>query len=89
MMPNLISELRAAVQENESERIREIVVLVNRRVMFMGRQQRFGLFGDDTPDLRLCIAWLDQMGCSVDIMPWKTSIHRIVPEFYDWLCRSA
>lgn len=85
LMPQLISEMREDVRGDQSELVREFVVLSNRKVYFGHSKQQFVYYVCDHPQLYLQVDWLKEMGAIIDITPRNTPIYRIVPEFISWL----
>lgn len=84
-MPELIAEMREDVRGDDTQLIREIVILYSRNVRFGGSKPRFLYFETEHPHLRLKIDWLEEMGFLVDITPGNTPLYRMVPEFIDAL----
>jgi len=89
LMPELIARMREAVRSDDTELIREFVVLPSRNVMFSSRKPRWGFSETEIPNLRLQVDWLEEMGCVVDVTPGNAPIYRMVPEFVEWLRGSA
>lgn len=85
LMPQLISEMRADVNADESRLVREFVILAGRRVHFWSEKPRSTYFESDHPQLRLQIDWLEEMGAVIDVTAKDAPIYRMVPEFFDWL----
>jgi hypothetical protein len=85
LMPALIREMRVDVQDDDTELIRELVILPNRNVIFGQTKPRFVYFQSEHQNLQLEIDWLEQMGLVVDVTPRNTPVYRLTPEFVQWL----
>jgi hypothetical protein len=85
LMPELIAEMRTDVRDDETELIREFVILFNRKVIFGHRKLRFVYYESEHPKISLQADWLEEMGIIVDVTPKSTPIYRMVPEFACWL----
>ena len=85
LMPELIAEMREDVCGDETELIREFVVLPSRNVVFWHTKPRFVYSETDHAQLRLQVDWLEEMGVVVDVTPKNTPIYRMVSEFVRWL----
>lgn len=84
-MPELIAEMRDDLRGDETELIREFVVLASPQAAFWSEKARFSYFESQHPHLRLQIDWLEEMGVVVDVTPKTTPVYRIVAEFAAWL----
>lgn len=85
LMPGLIDEMRADVSGDDTQLVREFVILYSRNVMFGHGKPRFTYFQTDHPQLSLQVDWLQEMGAIVDVTPKSTPMYRFSPEFYEWL----
>lgn len=85
LMPELITEMRADVQGDSTELVREFVVLYSRNVMFGHNKPRFVYYLTDHANLSVQVDWLEEMGAVVDVTPGDAPIYRMVPEFVSWL----
>jgi hypothetical protein len=85
LMPKLIAEMRTDVRADETQLVREFVILPNAFVAFWNSKPRFTYYESAHPQLRLQVDWLEEMGAVIDVTPKNTPIYRIVPEFADWL----
>jgi hypothetical protein len=85
LMPELIAEMRKDVRGDNSELIREFVILPNFSVAFMGTKERFEYYEGTYPKIQLQIDWLEEMGVVVDVTPNNAPIYRMVEEFARWL----
>lgn len=85
LMPDLITEMRTDVREDETGLVREFVPLPNRNVVFGHNKPRFVYYQTEHPDLQLQLDWLEEMSVIVDITPKNSPIYRMTPEFADWL----
>lgn len=81
LMPYLIAEMRADVAADETQLVREFVLLPNRNCMFGHNKPRFVYYESDHPHLRLQVDWLEEMGLIVDVTLGDAPIYRMVPEF--------
>lgn len=81
LMPDLIAEMRRDIRGDETQLVREFVVLPNRNCGFGHSKPRFVYFLSDHPNLSLQVDWLEEMGFIVDVAPSRTPIYRMVPEF--------
>lgn len=86
IMPALLNEMREDLAGDETELIRECVVLPSRGVMFNGGgKRRFAYFGNEHDDLRNKMELLEQHGLLMDVTPGNTPIYRMTDEFVEWL----
>jgi hypothetical protein len=85
LMPKLIAEMRADFRSDESQLIREFILLPSASATFWSDKQRLAYYETDHPQLKLQLDWLEEMGLIVNVTPKNTPIYRIVPEFVDWL----
>lgn len=85
LMPMLISEMRDDVQGDQSELIREILILPSPSVIFRSKKKRFVYYEDEHLDLQLQMDWLEEMGMVIDISRRDTPVYRMIPEFVHWL----
>jgi hypothetical protein len=85
LMPGLIGEMRADVRGDDTELVREFVLLPSSTVMFDGRKPRFSYFESEHSGLQLQVDWLEEMGLVVDVTPRNTPIYRMTPGFARWL----
>jgi len=87
LMPDLIAEMRNDVRSDETELVRELVILHSRNVMFgLGHSKpRFVYYTTEYPNITVQADWLEETGCILDITPGNAPIYRMVPEFVDWL----
>lgn len=85
LMPELIAEMREDIRNDQSQLVRELVLLPNERVAFVHSKPQFRYLQCDHPQLQLQVDWLEEMGLIVDVTPKSTPIYRMVPEFVDWL----
>ena len=89
LMPRLIAEMRADISTENTELVRELVILWNRNVIFSPGKPRFVYYESEHPDIRNQIDWLEEMGMVVDATVGKTPIYRMVSEFVEWLREGA
>ena len=66
LMPELIAEMKEDIHRENSELIREFVVLPMRNVMFNSSKPRFVYAKDEHENLLPKIDWLEEMGLIVD-----------------------
>lgn len=85
LMPELIAEMREDVRKDDSELIRELVILTSRTVIFNSNKPRFYYFEKEHKNLRLKIDWLEEMGLISDVTVRKAPIYRMLPDFVEWL----
>ena len=85
LMPELIAEMREDVRGDNSELIRELVILPSRNVTLNSNKPRFFYVEKEHENLRLKIDWLEEMGVLVDVTVGNAPIYRMVPEFAEWL----
>jgi len=85
LMPELIAEMREDVRGDDSELIRELVILPSRSVIFNSEKPRFFYVEKEHENLLLKIDWLEEMGLILDITVGNAPIYRMVPEFIGWL----
>ena len=85
LMPALIREMRADVQGDATELVREFVPLPQSGVVFGHDRPRFEYYANQHPGLLLQIDWLEEMGLIVDVTPKSTPVYRMTTEFVRWL----
>ena len=85
LMPELIAEMREDVRGDDSELVRELVILPSRSVIFNYNKPYFFYVEKEHENLLLKIDWLEEMGLLIDITIGDEPIYRMVPEFMAWL----
>jgi len=85
LMPELIADMRQDVHGDESELIRELVILPSKSVIFNYEKPHFFYVEKEHKNLRLKIDWLEEMGLLLDITVGNAPVYRMVPEFVGWL----
>ena len=85
LMPELIAEMREDVQNDDTELIREFVVLRTRSVRFAWRKDHFVYYIEEHPHLIVQLDWLEEMGALIDVARRDTPMYRMTPEFFRWL----
>lgn len=85
LMPKLINEMREDVRGDDTELVREFILLTSSHVRFSSTKERFRYHEDEHPGLHTQVDWLEEMGVVVDVTPRETPIYRMLPEFVFWL----
>jgi hypothetical protein len=85
LMPELIAQMRADVRGDETELVREFIILPTPSVPCNSTKPRFAYFESEFPHLELQVDWLEEMGLVVDVTPGDALFYRMVPEFVRWL----
>ncbi len=88
LMPELIGEMREDVRRDDSELIREFILLPGPLCSFNSKKRRFTYYEETHPDLQLEVDFLEEMGMVTDVSTGDTPIYRMVPELVDWLRKS-
>lgn len=89
LMPDLIAEMKQDLRDDESELVREFVVLPSEHVVFGHNKPRFVYVETKHPNLQIQVDWLEEMGLVIDVTPRSTPIYRFTPEFAEWLRQDA
>lgn len=80
-MSNLFSEMLKDLGDDQTQSIREFVVMSNNRVSFNGTKSRFIYFEDKHPDLRVQVDRLHSAGYLDDVTVGNAPIYRMREQF--------
>lgn len=85
LMPELLDEMRTDVRGDETELVREFVVLSVPTIAYGWPRGHFVYTEETHPTLQSQLAWLEDAGFIVGISNDPGFGFRIMPEFYRWL----
>jgi hypothetical protein len=85
LMPELIGEMRADIQGDQSELVREFVVLPDPGIPYGWPPGHFEYYESSHPGLLNMLSWLEESSLIVDIAPGDMPAYRISPVFQAWL----
>lgn len=88
IMPELIQEMRSDFKDPESNSVREIVILPNKRVSFNSDRPRFRYYENEHENLMGKIATLENHGYLYDVTIGSAPIYRITEEFWEMISNS-
>ena len=77
--------MRADVQQDGTELVRELALLPSRGVIFSSEKPGFLYFETDHPGLQLQVDWLEEMGLVVDVTTRNVRIYRMTTALASWL----
>jgi hypothetical protein len=81
LMPELLAEMRQDISADESQLIRELLILPTKGVLFHSAKPRFVYYEDEHPNLRGKLDILEDSGFLRDISPGDVPIFRMSEEF--------
>lgn len=84
-MPELIEEMLEDVESDDTNLIREFVILPNEHVTFNSAKPRFAYFEDQHPNLLNKIDILEENGFIYDVTTGNARIYRMSEEFHSML----
>lgn len=86
-MPDLLKEMQTDLRREPEKHIRELVVLLNERVIFNSDRERFAYYESTHPGLRSKFATLADSGYVVCLREGDAPIYRITEEFVERLLK--
>lgn len=89
-MPQLLTEMRADVQNDSTGLVREFVLLPQRGGGVVHPKKRFEYFEPEHPELQLSVDWLVEMGAVTPVgSAGPFPIYRMLPDFAGHLRRGV
>jgi TIR domain len=85
IMPELLTEIKSDIEGDDSQVVREFVLLPNDRVIFNSKKKRFIYFEDTHSDLQNKIDLLEDDGFVEDVSPSETPVYRFSELFINLL----
>jgi len=84
-MPELLHEMRKDILSDNTQLVREIVILPFEGVIFNSTKIRFVYFENKHDKLIDKVKLLEEYGLLIDVTPLSTPIYRMVDEFIELL----